>query len=70
MNSKMFPSTTVDELDIVLKLLQLSTSNFDSCGGSSGNDSSLLQFLNPRYCNSKSLLMLIGTLLEREAISI
>jgi hypothetical protein len=38
MNSKMFPSTTVDELDIVLKLLQLSTSNFDSRGGSSGND--------------------------------
>jgi hypothetical protein len=38
MNSKMFPSTAVDERDTVLKLLQLSTSNFDSRGGSSGND--------------------------------
>jgi hypothetical protein len=38
MNSKMFPSTTADELDTLIKLWQSCASTFDSRGGSLGID--------------------------------
>ena len=43
MNSKMFPSTIVDELGTVLRDVQLCASSFASCGGSFCSDLSLLQ---------------------------
>ena len=43
MNSKMFPSTIVDELGTVLRDVQLCASSFASRDGSFCNDPSLLQ---------------------------